>query len=455
MGPYYRLAKPILRLAWPIMLQGFLFTLMGFVDALMIGQLGETAISALGNSQQLLTFSFLLFAALSTGGSILISQYVGANNKQQALAVSGSIITGAAVAGSILAVIVFAFGESLIALLTTDLFKAESEQSAVPAVAFEYLRVVAFAIPMMLIGQMAAATFNASGDTKTPVKVAVSFNVVNFVGNYVLIFGLAIPGVTEPLFTPLGLLGAAIATTIASVGQCVVLIVVLGKRYGFNNILRPNKLELKKVLQLGYPSTIDGFYWQGARVYYTVLMNALGAIAYTGYAIVRTFKGLFMMPISGIGQATAIRIGQLLGANKLKLAQASAVSAIVAGVVVMSGPVILLLLLAKPLLNLYNIEPQTYQLAYQCMWVLAISLFFTAVNSVIPSLLRAGGDAKAVMHITLLSFVLFGAPLSFILGVVFELGLVGAFIGISLEEVFKAGLFVHRMQQRKWLRRLV
>ena len=62
----------------------------------MIGQLGETAISALGNSQQLLTFSFLLFAALSTGGSILISQYVGANNKQQALAVSGSIITGAA-----------------------------------------------------------------------------------------------------------------------------------------------------------------------------------------------------------------------------------------------------------------------------------------------------------------------------------------------------------------------
>jgi putative MATE family efflux protein len=437
------------------MIQGFLFTLMGFVDALMIGQLGEVAISGLGNSQQLLTFSFLLFAALSTGGSILIAQYSGAHEHKKAIEVAGSIIVSALVCGVLLGALVFIYSEELIALLTTDYFKPRELWSEVPQTASIYLSIVAFAIPLMLVAQMASATFNATGDTKTPVKVAVTFNIVNFVGNYILIFGLAIPGYSQPLFTPLGLKGAAIATLIASLGQCAVLVLLLSRRFGLKAILTPNQSEFTKVIKLGYPSTIDGFYWQGARVFYTVLMNAIGAIAYTGYTIVRTFKSLFMLPVGGIGQATSIRIGQLLGAGKYRLAQASAVSAIWTGVAVMVVPVALLLLLSNTLLSLYNIQPETHRLAEICTWILAGSLFFTAVNSVIPGLLRAGGDAKAVMNITLLSFALVGAPLSYVLGIVLDFGLVGAFIGISLEEVFKSALFVQRMKKKVWINKLV
>jgi len=448
----YALVAPIIGLALPIMLQGVLFSLMGFVDSLMIGQLGELAISAQGNVTQLVSFSFLLFAALTTGGSILISQFSGAKQEQKVEQIAHTMIVSGAVCGLILGGLFYTLAKPLIALLTTDLFLPTEQWSQVPEVAASYLHIVAFAVPAMLLSQMISAVFNATGDTKSPVKVSVIFNVVNFVGNYVLIFGLYLPGSSGPMFTPLGLEGAAFATLIASLGQAMVLVVMIHRRLGG---LRWGKWpELKQVIVLGYPNSIDGFYWQGARVFYTVLMNSIGAIAYAGYAIVRTFKGLFMLPVGGLQQATGIHIGKLLGAGELQQAKVTAVAAIWAGVALMFVPVALLVLLAHPLLGLYQIQAETYQQAYWCLWILAGSLFFTAVNSVIPGILRAGGDTKSVMNITLKSFVFMGAPASLLLGVGLDLGLIGAFIGISLEEVFKSYLFIRQLQKDDWLNNL-
>ncbi|EGA71576.1 MATE efflux family protein [Vibrio sinaloensis DSM 21326] len=449
----YALVAPIVSLALPIMLQGILFSLMGFVDSLMIGQLGELAISAQGNVTQLVSFSFLLFAALTTGGSILISQFSGAKQQQNVEKIAHTMIVAGGVSGLVLGAVFYVLAKPLIALLTTDLFLPEAQWSEVPFVAASYLHIIAFAVPAMLLSQMIAAVFNATGDTKSPVKVSVTFNIVNFIGNYVLIFGLYLPGSQGPMFTPLGLRGAAIATLIASLGQATVLLVIIRRRLsGLNWGSLP---QLKQIILLGYPNSIDGFYWQGARVFYTVLMNSIGAIAYAGYAIVRTFKGLFMLPVGGLQQATGIHIGQLLGAGELEQAKTTAGAAIWVGVALMSVPVCLLILLAHPLLSLYHIQPETYHQAYWCLWILAGSLFFTAVNSVIPGILRAGGDTKSVMNITLKSFVLMGAPASLLFGLGLDLGLIGAFIGISLEEVFKSYLFVRQLRKGHWLNNLV
>lgn len=456
LGPFrLAIAKPIVLLALPLMLQGFLLTLMGFVDALMIGQLGETAISGLGNSTQLISFCFLLFAALSMGGGVLISQHSGAHEEHALLDVARSMISAGFVAGLGLGVIVYSYSNELIAILTTDIFKPADQWSEVPLKASQYLGVVAFAIPFMLLNQMISVLFNSTGNTKTPVKISIVFNVINFIGNYLFIFGVSIPGMSAPIIPALGLVGAATATLVAVIGQCFTMLVLLHKNFNIGNIFKLNGDDLKRILVLGYPATVDGFYWQSARVFYTVLMNAIGAIAFTGYTIVRTFKGLFMLPVGGLQQATSIHIGKLLGAQKYRLARAAAYHAIVSSVAIMIIPVTLLLLFAHNLLNLYQIQAKTYDLAYQCIWILAFSLFFTAVNSVIPGLLRAGGEAKVVMHITLASFLLVGAPLTFILGITLELGLVGAFIGISLEEIAKAFWFTHQLRKEKWIRKLV
>lgn len=456
---FKQLARPILVLALPLMLQGLLINLMGFVDALMIGQLGEQVISALGNSQQLLSFVFLLTAALSIGGSVMIAQYQGAGDEHNIQRSSQALILAGIVVGCLLAFIVFHYSHWFISLLTTDLFRASDEQSDVPEQALIYLQVVAWAMPAMLLSQMLTACLNAVGNTKTPVKIAVAFNVINFILNYLLIFGLEMPGLWPPVFTPLGFQGAAIATLIAANGQAITLCYWSAKN---TTLLRRSSqglsIELLKpllsILKLGYPSSVDGFYWQGARVFYTVLMNAIGTLAYAAYAIVRTLKSLFMLPIGGLQTATAIRIGHLLGAGHFNRAKATAAVAVITGMLIMLVPAGLLVFFAHPLLSLYAITEQTYDLAIFCTWVLAGSLFFTAINAVIPGLLRAGGDAAAVMNITLISFAFCGAPLSWLFGVYLSLGLKGAFVAIALEEVFKAGLFIFRMRQWRWLNAL-
>jgi len=454
-----RLALPIIMLAVPIMVQGVLMNLMGFVDALMIGQLGESVISALGNSQQLLSFLFLLMAAMSIGGSVLIAQHKGANNSEAIDNSAIAMVQIGLIAGVVLGAVLFFFGEYLVGLLTTDAFKDAQDKSAVPAQAAIYLKIVSFAMPAMLLSQLLTAALNAIGDTKTPVKIGISFNILNFALNYILIFGMGFPGLWAPLFTPLGFSGAAIATLVSATSQGLVLFSVVRKKN--NNIdLSMGRLftsywpTIKHIFVLGYPNSIDGFYWQGARVFYTVLINTIGAVAYAAYTIVRTLKSLFMLPIGGLQTATAIRIGHLLGAGQFNRARATAFVAVVVGMVIMLIPATLLVVFSKPLLSLYAITPETEQLAYVCTWILAASLFFTAVNAVIPGLLRAGGDAAAVMHITLISFLVCGAPLAWLLGIYFEFGLIGAFVGISIEEAFKAGLFVLRMKQYKWLKQV-
>jgi putative MATE family efflux protein len=455
-----RLAMPIITLAIPIMIQGVLMNLMGFVDALMIGQLGESVISALGNSQQLMSFLFLLMAAMSIGGSVLIAQHKGAADAKSIDESALAMVQIGLLAGIVLGALLFFFGEVLVSVLTTDIFKAANVKSNVPAQASVYLSIIAFAMPAMLLGQMLTAALNAVGDTKTPVKIAVTFNIVNFVLNYVLIFGAGFPGVWEPLFTPLGFKGAAIATLIAANAQGVALFWFArakdnGIQLSLARLVNRYWATLVHIFKLGYPNTVDGFYWQGARVFYTVLINAIGAIAYAAYTIIRTLKSLFMLPISGLQTATAVRIGHLLGAGQYQRAKATALIAIVVGVSIMAIPAGLLVIFAKPLLNLYAISPETEQLAYACTWILAASMFFTAVNAVIPGLLRAGGDAAAVMHITLISFLCCGAPLSWFLGIFLEFGMIGAFIGISVEEAFKAVLFFYRMKQYRWMNQII
>lgn len=457
---FKQLATPIVTMAIPIMLQGVLMNLMGFVDALMIGQLGETVISALGNAQQLISFLFLLMAAMSIGGSVLIAQYRGAAKQQPINLCAIAMVQVGFIGGCLLGVLLFFFGQPLVALLTTDVFKEAWQQSAVPQQAAAYLRIIAFAFPAMLMSQMLTAALNSLGDTKTPVKIGISFNVVNFVLNYVLIFGLGFPGVWQPLFTPLGFIGAAIATLVSASGQCLVLYVISvrkdnGLSLAGRNLFSWQGATYRRIFKLGYPNTVDGFYWQGARVFYTVLINTIGATAYAAYTIVRTLKSLFMLPIGGLQTATAIRIGHLLGAGHFQRAKATAGVAVIVGMVIMSIPASLLVLFAKPLLALYAVSNETQNLAYICTWILAASLFFTAVNAVIPGLLRAGGDAAAVMHITLISFLCCGAPLSWWLGVHLKLGLLGAFVGISIEEVFKAALFVVRMKKYRWLKKVI
>ncbi|WP_188047586.1 MATE family efflux transporter [Vibrio vulnificus] len=452
-----RQSRSQLYLALPLMLQAVLTSLTGFVDNLMVGQLGEQVLSAIGNGFQLLAFGSLLLAALSMGAGALMAQHFGAGQKEQLGRTLSTLALTALIGGTILAGAFIIGGEWLAALITLELFNPPTPDVAVAPLAGTYLGIIGWAIPLWVMQHVLAAAFHATGDTKTPVKVFLIFNILNAMGNWVLIFGGAIPQLTEPFLQPLGYQGAAISTAICFAGGGLTMIFLSLRKHQpwAGQLTRPTVNILKDLLAIGLPMSVDGFIWQAAQLFYAVVMNAIGAQAFAAFIIIKTFKGLALLPANGIQQATAIFTGQLLGAGSMARARMSARTGLLLGVVVMLLPATLLALGSGYVLNLYQIAPETHQLAQICLWIASASLTAFAINSVVAGVLRAGGDTSSMMYITLGCFLFIGAPASYLLGIVFDGGLIGAFVGLTLEEVAKAMVMQWRMRKGYWLKKLI
>lgn len=451
-----RQSRQLFTLALPLMVQALLGTSMSFVDALMVGQLGEQAIAAIGNAIQLLLFGHLLLAALYGGGSVLLAQYYGAGQTQRLANLLCSLAMAGVLCGLLLAFIYITAGEWLASLLTLEQWQTPAAGLAVSPLTGEYLAIIGWSMPLVVIDAILASSFQATGDTRTPVKVALTLNLLNIIGNWLLIFGAAIPGVSEPLFTPMGYIGAAISTAVVgAAGGLIMCWLAMGKKRPWHGQrCRPKFDALKKVLHIGLPMSVDGFYWQGARLFYVVVINAIGAKAFAAYVIVRTLKNLLMLPTRGLNQAAHILISQILGKAKFQRAKFAARQSILLVLLLTSLPVLAILLFSVQFLSLYNIAPDTADSAQICLYIMALSLYATAINTVVSAILSTGGDSYSSMHITLGCFLLVGAPAAWLLGITFEFGLIGAFAGITLEEVAKASVFLWRLKQKRWLRNL-
>lgn len=442
-----RVEKNIVTLAIPLIINNILFTLMGFVDSLMVGQLGEDTISAVGNSAQVQVFLFLIFAAIGQGGGILIAQYFGANDEPNVRSTASTTIGAGVFIGLIVGALTFFFGSTFIWLLTLG------RSPEVVRIGAQYLRIISFSYVVSVPGNMIASSLRSVGDTKTAVFIAVGANLLNIFGNWLLIFGIG-------PFPRLGYEGAAISTLISQVIQGLAIAgFALTRhsklRFRLSEMFTIVPDKIRQILKIGYPMSIDGFYWQAARIAYTVMFNAIGSHAYAAYAIVRNLKGMATLPTSGLNTATMITVGQELGRGNKSFARIKAYTGLRMSVLIMSVPAVLVFLLAGPFVSMFKIESETWRAAFVCTMILAVSIFFTTVNSVIPGILRAGGDTVYVMKVTLLSFLFVGGPLVFLLGIALGFGAIGAFVGVSLEEVFKAWIFYRRMKKGLWLKKII
>lgn len=214
----------LMSLAWPIVIQFYLFQLTGVVDNLMVGQFGEQTIAALGICLQLNFLVVVCYAALTEGGAVITAQLRGAGKHAEIRETLATLLTSGLVTGVVIGGVYILFGESLLALLTTDLFRAPAERSALPGIGYGYLWIIGLGLPALVVAHVAMYVLQALGNTRTPMRLALYSNLLNALGNYLLLFGGSIHGVTEPLFTPLGLPGVAIATIVSWLFQAVLML---------------------------------------------------------------------------------------------------------------------------------------------------------------------------------------------------------------------------------------
>ncbi|MCH8552461.1 MAG: MATE family efflux transporter [Natronospirillum sp.] len=453
-----RLQSRLFNLAWPIILQIYLFQMTGVVDNLMVGQFGEQTIAALGICLQLNFFVIISYAALTQGGAVMTAQFRGARNREALRETVATLIIAGFLIGLLLCALYLFAGEWLLSLLTTDLFRPPEQRSALPGLGYEYLAVISVGVLFMAPGQIAMHLLQALGDTRTPMRLALYANVFNVVGNYIFLFGGAVPGLTGPLFEPMGLRGVAIATSLAWCGQTLMMLATLLRHeqvaLSWRDLRGLVWTRLRRVLHIGYPLSLDGFLWQGSAFVYAMMFNHVGAEAYAAFLIALIIRSLSLAPGAGYQQAIAIAVGQSLGANHRHRARAYVRAGLRSVSVVLPLLGLILWLLAPWYLQLYDITPETrsriiWMVGFGCLYSLA-----TAMTITIPGVLRSGGDTKAPMVITTLGFAVIGLPLSYLLGIHLGFGLWGVFAGFAADEIAKAIIMRLYLRRETWLNNL-
>lgn len=437
--------KTFLRLFVPAATQSLFFNLIGIFDVLMVGQLGDASVAAVGLSGQ---FFFLLSLALfgtTSGSAVFAAQYWGARDLPNLRRVLGLSLAVCMSAAAIFAFVALVFPGQVLRLYTRD--------AAVIELGISYLRVIGWSYLFTSITVCFSAIIRSSGNTRLPMLVSVFMLSLNTALNYCLIFGkLGLPA--------LGVQGAAIGTCISRILECLLLLAILYKlrselaaapRQLFNFNLTFVSRHLRLILIV----FLNEFLWALGVNVYNAMIARLGTSAYAAYSITTTVQGLGLFFSFGCAITCSILVGHRIGAGKPEEAYRIAgrillisfLGSIVVGLV--------LVVTRYPLMELYRISPEARQDASAMLLIAGLSLCLRSLDPMfIIGILRSGGDTRfsAIADVGAIWFA--GIPAVALAAFVFHLPVQWVFCAVLTEHLVKNVVGARRFLSKRWIRNL-
>lgn len=427
-------------ITWPIFIEVFLQVLMKLTDVFMLSFVSDQAVAAIGVVNQLMTFMFVLFNFTAMGAGVVVSQYVGANDKEGVKYTIASAMTINLIFGLVVSLFVGLNRHFLL-----NLFSLESE---LYAYASSYALIVGSALFAQAMILTISSLLQAMGNTKDVMVSVFIMNVLNIFGNYVLIFGAL-------GFPQIGVTGVAISTAtvriIIMIGMFILLIKRMPIKMSPAEFFRLKKAYSVKILNIGVPSAGEQLSYNVSQLVLTVMITTLGATALATRVYSQNFMSVLVIFSLSIAKGMQIFIGQLVGANK----QDEAYKYMFMGfkfaglVTILIGS--LFALFGQQIFSFFTNDPSLVALGST---ILIIELFLQPArtsNLVIISALRAAGDAKFPVIIGIL--VMWGilVPLAYLLGIVLGFGLPGIWMAMLVDEWIRGSLMFFRWKKKRWM----
>lgn len=438
--------KIFIKLAIPLALQDLIASSLNMVDTVMIGQLGETEIAAVGLSNQIFFLLNLFLFGICSGAAIFTAQFWGKRDIPGIRRVLGiGLMIGVSIAFLFSLVAFFIPGQVL------GIF---SKDRNVIVLGSQYLRMVCFSYMMTAITFVYAFILRSTGQVKLPMIVSVISLGLNTIFNYLLIFGHA-------GFPALGVEGAAIATVMARlVEMSSLLLIIYIKGYApaakINEMLNISVEFIKRFLGTTMPVFFNEALWSLGVTMYMFAYARMGTKVVTSVNIASTVERIALVTFAGMAHASAVMIGNQIGANDESKAFAYARKFIVLGPFLGLFMGLTVILTSQWILSIYNVSHEVYSWANKILFVLSLVMPIKIFNMInIVGILRSGGDTKFSLIIDTAGVWFIGVPLAFIGGLVWKLPIYWVYALIVLEEVFKAIIGVKRFMSKKWINNLV
>lgn len=437
-GTFYSNAD-LKKLILPLIMEQLLAILVGMLDTVMISGVGEAAVSGVSLVDNINILIIQVFAALATGGAVVAGHALGQRNEEAAGRSAWQMVLFLLYT-SVVTTVVLLGGHKTILGAVFGQVEAEVMSSATT-----YLIITGLSICPLALYNGCAALFRAMGDSKTTMYISLLMNLMNLIGNAILIFGCN-----------MGVAGAAISTTVSRTTAAGIIFYLLFRAdkvicFKHRVTAKLNLEQIKKILYIGIPNGLENSLFQLGKILLLSLVSTFGTSAIAANAVCGTVANFNILPGMAINMAILSVTSYCIGAGDYGQVRYYTKKLMRLTNICMIAVSVIMILSCRKVLLLYHLTPETEELAVQVISFHAVMCTFAWVPSFsLPNTLRAAGDVMWTMAIAIVSMWVFRIGTAYFFSNVFHLGLMGIWIAMTIDWMFRGVCYEIRYHSGKW-----
>ena len=437
-------ANDLKKLILPLIAEQFLAITVGMADTVMVSSVGEAAVSGISIVDQINTLLIQVFAALATGGAVVASQYLGRRERNHAVESAKQLYYVTLLLSLFIGVVCVVTNRGLLSFIYGRVEPDVMENAAT------YFWLSALSYPFIALYNAGAALFRSMGNSKVSLYASLDMNVINIGGNALLIYGLH--------WGVAGAAAASLLSRLAAAAMVTVLLLNPGHPIYLHELHKPtfHPGMVKSILRIGIPTGLENGMFQVGKLLVAGMITTYGTAAIAANAVCNNVTSMNNIPASAIGLAAVTVVGRCVGARDTVQARRYGVRLM--GLAHLSMVVVsLLVFFSSPaLVGFYEMSSETTSLALGIIRIVCLSsIAFWPCSFTLPQILRAAGDAKYTMAVSMFSMWVFRVGFSVVLGTWLNWGLLGVWAAMIIDWVVRDVFFVLRFLGSRWLQKKV
>ena len=431
----YELRKLIIPIFW----EQLLILLVGIADIFMVSFAGPHAVSGVSLVNMPVTLLLYIFTAIGSGGAVIISQYIGHNDRANANHSAGQLLLISILITLVISLITIFFNRNIFSALFPKV------DSQVTEAGTTYLLIIALSFVSLGIYNSGAAICRSINRTDVILKVSVITNIINLAGNYigVFIFKAGVAGIAWPSFIARSYSALAMTLFCLSSKNFV--------SYSFKDILQVDSKIIRQILTVAIPGAVENGAYQLTKTILTTIIATFGTVQIAANGIYQSMCNFASVTVTVMSFAYITVIGQCMGAGDIdeadyyfrKLTKITIIASIVSNVLVIS--------LTPLAMNYYPLSNEIKSLVVKLVFIhCSFSTLTWPLANGLPNGLRAAGDVKFEMITSLFSTLFVRLVLSYVFGVILGMGITGVTWAAVCDWLIKGSAFYLRYRQGKW-----
>ncbi len=431
--------KDLKKLLIPLILEQALNVTIGMMDTVMVASCGEAAVSGCSLVDSITILLINLFAALATGGTVVVSQYLGKKESDNASRAAKQLIYVAMAVSLVIMLVCLILRHPLLRLIFGSI------DAAVMQNAQTYFLIITLSFPFIAVYNSAAALLRSVNNSKVSLEVSAIMNVVNVCGNALLIYGAR-----------WGVAGAGVATLISRIVGAIIMMIVLLRSGAL--ITRQQLFRFqwqgdmsRRILTVGIPTGLENSFFSLGKLLLLGMVSTFGTASIAANAVGNTMTSLQTLPGAAIGLGMITVVARCVGAKEYDQARFYVKKLMKLTYLLMGILNALILFFVGPIAGLFNLSQEASAMARVIIALHGAGcIVLWPLSFALPNALRAANDAKFTMKVSCFSMVAFRIAFGYLLAKVCGIGVLGVWMAMQIDWLFRIIMFVKRYKSHVW-----